>query len=78
MPLLERIYLEQGTKIFQYCTRPAVRVTYNFHLSCKHMDLSFNLSFKSVCNKKHKGVICNMNEKVPYITAKIIFTQSVS
>ena len=46
----------QGTKIFQYCTCPAGRVTYNFHLSCKHL----HLSFKSVCNKEHKGVICNM------------------
>ena len=26
---------------------------YNFHSSCKHM----HLSFKSVCNKEHKGVI---------------------
>ena len=31
-------------------------MTYNFHSYCKHMDLSF----KSVCNKEHKGVICNM------------------
>ena len=31
-------------------------MTYNFHLSCKHM----HLSFKSICNKEHKGVICNM------------------
>ena len=31
------------------------QVTYNIHLSCKHM----HLSFKSVCNKEHKGVICN-------------------
>ena len=46
---------DQGTKIFQYCTCPAGHVTYNFHLSCKHM----HLSFKSVCNKEHKGVICN-------------------
>ena len=46
---------DQGTKIFQYCTCPAGRVTCNFHLSCKHM----HLSFKSVCNKEHKGVICN-------------------
>ena len=45
-----------GTKIFQYCTCPAGRVTQNFHWSCKHM----HLSFKSVCNKEHKGVICNM------------------
>ena len=48
----------QGTKIFQYCTNvtcPAGRVTYNFHLSCKHM----HLSFKSVCIKEHKEVICN-------------------
>ena len=48
--------LLQGTKIFQYCTCPAERVTYNFHSSCKHMPMSF----KSVCNKEHKGVICNM------------------
>ena len=41
--------------MFQYCTCPAGRVTYNFHSSCKHM----HLSFKRVCNKKHKGVICN-------------------
>ena len=26
------------------------------HTSCKHM----HLSFKNVCNKEHKGVICNM------------------
>ena len=36
------------------------------------------LSFKSVYSKEHKGVICNMTYKVPYITDKIIFTQSVS
>ena len=46
----------QGTKIFQYCTCPVRPVTYNFHSSCKHM----HLPFKSVCNKEHKGVICNM------------------
>ena len=46
----------QRTKIFQYCTCPAGRVTYNFHLSCKHM----HLSFKSVNNKEHKGVICTL------------------
>ena len=48
-------------------------MTYNFHSSFKHM----HLSFKSVCNREHKG-ICNMTYKVPYITAKMIFTQSVS
>ena len=47
---------EQETKIFQYCTCSAGWVTYNFHSSCKHM----HLSFKSICNKEHKGVICNM------------------
>ena len=31
-------------------------MAYNFHSSCKHM----HLSFKSVCNKEHKGVLCNM------------------
>ena len=45
----------QGTKIFQYCTCPAGQVAYNFHSSSKHM----HESFKSVCNKEHKGVICN-------------------
>ena len=33
--------ITQRTKIFQYCTCPAGRVTYNFHLSCKHMHFSF-------------------------------------
>ena len=46
----------QGTKIFKYCTCPAGQVTYNFHSSWKHM----HLSFISICNKEHKGVICNM------------------
>ena len=32
----------QGTKIFQYCTCPAGRVTYNFDSSFKHVHLSFN------------------------------------
>ena len=44
--------MNQGTKIFQYCTCPAGRVTYNFNSSCKRM----HLSFKSVCNKEHEGV----------------------
>ena len=44
------------TNMFQYCTCPAGRVTYNFHSSCKHM----HLSFKSVCNKEHWVVLCNM------------------
>ena len=51
-----KTWLHQGKKIFQYCTCPAGRVTYNFHSSCKHM----HLSFKSVRNKQHNGVICNM------------------
>ena len=46
----------QGTNIFKYCTCPAGQVTYNFHSFCKHK----HLSFKSLCNKEHKGVICNM------------------
>ena len=53
---IQRANALQGTKIFQYCTCPAGQVTYNFHLSCKHM----HLSFKSVFNKEHNGVICNM------------------
>ena len=48
--------LLQGTKISQNCTCPAGQVTYNLQSSCKHMLLSF----ESVCNKEHKGVICNM------------------
>ena len=51
-----RIDESQETKIFKYCTCPAGRVAYNFHLSCKRM----HFSFKSVCNKEHKGVICKM------------------
>ena len=43
----------QGTKIFKYFTCPAGGVTYNFHLY-------MNLSFKSLWNKEHKGVICHM------------------
>ena len=42
----------QETKLFQYCTCPAGQVTYNFPSSCQHM----HLSFKTVCNKEHKGV----------------------
>ena len=57
--------VSQGTNILQNFSCPAGRVTYNFHLSCKHMYLYF----KSVCNNEHKGV-------VPYITVKTIFTQS--
>ena len=57
------VYL-QGTKKSQYCTRPAGRVTYNFHSSCKHM----HSSLKIVCNKENGG------GAVIYITAKIIFT----
>ena len=49
----------QGTKKFQYCTCSAGRVTYNFHSSCKHMHLPFFKCY-CVCNKEHKGVICNM------------------
>ena len=55
------------------------------HLSCRTSDLQFSLvlqtlymSVKSVCNKEHKGVICIRTYKVPYITVKIIFTQSNS
>ena len=57
--------LEHGTKKFKYCTCPAGRMTYKFHLSCKHM----HLSFKSLCYKEHKGVICNT-------TSSSIFSQS--
>ena len=49
------------------------------HLSCRTSDLQFSLLLqtharvlKSVCNKEHKGVICNMTNNVPYITAKMI------
>ena len=46
----------RGQKYLKKCTCPAGRLTYNFHSSCKHM----HMSFKSVCNKEQKGVICNM------------------
>ena len=62
-------FLTQGTKIFQYCTRPAGRVTYNFHSSCKHM----HSSLKIVCNKENGAGGSDVFE-VPYITAKMIFT----
>ena len=54
-------------KIFQYCTCPARGVTYNFHSSCKHI----HFSFKSVCNKEHKGIICIIIPHVnsPYKTS---------
>ena len=55
------------------------------HLFCRMSDLQFSLvlqtqylSFQRVYNKEHKGVICNMTYKVPYITVKMIFTQSNS
>ena len=50
------LFSSAGDKNFQYCTCPAGPVTYNFHSSCKHMPVSF----KFVCNKEHKGVICKM------------------
>ena len=40
-----------GTKIFQLCTCPAGRETYNFHSSCKHV----HSSLKIVCNKENLG-----------------------
>ena len=54
----QSLYITSGQKIhvFKYCTHPEGQVTCNFHSSCKHM----HLSFKSVYNKEHKGVICNM------------------
>ena len=45
----------QGTKIFQYCTCPAGRVTYNFYLSYKHMHLSIKKVY--AINNILKGVI---------------------
>ena len=66
-------WMDTGDKNIQYCTCPAVQVTYNFHSSSKHM----HLPFKSICNTEQKGIIC-MTYEVPYITAKMMFTQSVS
>ena len=56
----------QRTKIFQYCTCPAGRATYNFHSPCKHNVM--HLPFKSVCNKEveHMGVICNYMTSLSY------------
>ena len=50
------LFAYAGDKNIKYCTCPAGRVTYHFHSSCKHI----HLPFKSVCNKEHTGVICNM------------------
>ena len=33
---------------------------------------------KSGHPEEHKGVICDLTYKVPYVTAKMIFTQSFS
>ena len=33
------------------------------------------LSFKSIYNKEHMELICNMTYKIPYITVKMIFTR---
>ena len=59
----------RATKIFQYYTCPAGRVRGNFHSSCKHM----HLSFKSICNKEHKGVILPslFHNYIPYTDKKI-------
>ena len=65
----------QGTKVFQYCTRPAGRVTYNFHLSCKHMHSSLKIVLYAI--KKMGGGGGGGGVDVfedPYITAKMIFT----
>ena len=56
----ENNLLSRGQK-YKYCTCPAGPVTYNFYSSCKHMH-SF---FRRVCNKEHKGVLCNMTCKLP-------------
>ena len=56
-------------KILQYCTCAAGWVTYNFHLSCKHM----HSSLKIVCNKEYKGVISNLLPRV--ILPKELFLQ---
>ena len=51
--------LYQGTKLFQYCTCPAGRVTYKSHLSCKHIHRPLK-EYAIFFFQKHKGVICNM------------------
>ena len=50
-PMLCLLYT-RGQKYYNtlYYTCPT-GVTYNFHLFCKHM----HLSFKSICNKEHNG-----------------------
>ena len=68
--------MAQGTKIYQYCTCPAGPTTYNFHSSCKHM----HLSFKSVCNKEHKGVIYNMtslsnSSQSTHLTGRVLWEE---
>ena len=60
----------KGTKIFQYCTRPAERVTYNFHSSCKHMHSSLKIVLYAIKKMGGGGVF-----EDPYSTAKMIFTQ---
>ena len=50
--------LPEGTAhgVQKYFNIATWRMTYNFHSSCKHM----HLSFKRMCNKELKRVICNM------------------
>ena len=52
----KRLTKRGDKKKIKYYTCPVGQVTYNFHLSFKHVLLSF----KSVCNKEQKGVIYNV------------------
>ena len=47
----------QGTKIFQFCTCPAGRATYNFHLSCKRMHSPLKMYAKKKMGGGGGGVI---------------------
>ena len=63
--LLRKKKYVRGQKYFNI----ALVLHYNFHSSCKHM----HLSFKSVCNKEHKGVICILTSLSNYERTSGIF-----
>ena len=50
------MYPEEGQKYFNIALVLQDECITIFRSSCKHM----HLSYKSVCNKEQKGVICNM------------------
>ena len=65
-------FKNQDSKGQKYCACPAGRVTI---FSRPANTCTCPLKVYAI---KNMGVICNMTYKVPYVTAKMIFTQAVS